>query len=367
MRSHRLAAPSLALVLGAVGVMAIGGGALAVSPNAPAAPAVAAANACGRVPLDVEIILDTSGSMGTDSNGHTRLFWAQDAATQLVQQLEANGGVGGANGLHRVGLTTFSGTSAAGAHVVVSLGDSKDAATVASDIGGVTSSSNTPFFAGMTKGAGDFATDPRTTVNGLEIQHVIIFLSDGRPNSDSVEPAGQRPSAGDVATFKAAADTIYSIAIGTGGSGSSQVDTALMLSLAKPAADYANVIQASDLPDVFAAIYKQIACTPVVTTTLTGGDQTGAKITVPTGTSVSDQAVLSGAAGFGGHVTYTVYSDETCKTVVAESDGLPVSDGVAPPPARLRFRMPERSTGRSTTPRMAAASTQLTVSVATKY
>src|SRR5664280_1592144 len=96
MRSHRLAAPSLAFVLGAAGVLAIGGAALAVSPNTPAAPPlVTATNACGKVPLDVEIILDTSGSMGTDSNGNTRLYWAQDAAKQLLQKLDANGGIGG--------------------------------------------------------------------------------------------------------------------------------------------------------------------------------------------------------------------------------------------------------------------------------
>ena len=94
MRSHRLAAPSLAFVLGAAGVLAIGGAALAVSPNTPAAPAVAV-NVCGTVPLDVEIILDTSGSMSSNSSaGETRLHWAQAAATQLVNDLNSHGTVG---------------------------------------------------------------------------------------------------------------------------------------------------------------------------------------------------------------------------------------------------------------------------------
>ena len=95
MRSHRLAAPGLAFVLGAAGVLAIGGAALAVSPNAPAAPVVAAGtNMCGTNPLDVEIVLDTSGSMGTNTSGspaQSRLYWAQDAAKQLVADLESHG------------------------------------------------------------------------------------------------------------------------------------------------------------------------------------------------------------------------------------------------------------------------------------
>jgi hypothetical protein len=255
MRSHRLAAPSLAFVLGAVGVLAIGGAALAVSPNTPAAPAVAV-NVCGTVPLDVEIILDTSGSMSSNSSaGETRLHWAQAAATQLVNDLNTHGIVGGASGLHHVGLTTFSGTTST---VQLPLGTS-DASTVNAKISGLTATGNTPFKTGMATGAADLTNHGRTT----PVQHVIIFLSDGRPNPDP----GQRPSALDITNFQASADTIYSIAIGQGGSGSSQVDLALMQSLAKPASGhYFNVIDSNLLPTLFSSIFTQIACPTLIIT-----------------------------------------------------------------------------------------------------
>jgi Mg-chelatase subunit ChlD len=261
MRSHRLAAPSLAFVLGAAGVLAIGGAALAVSPNTPAAPAVAVAqNVCGTMPIDVEIILDTSGSMGSNSSaGETRLHWAQAAATQLVSDLSSHGGVGDVSGLHHVGLTTFSGTTST---VRLALGTST-AAQVDAAIGALTATGNTPFKTGMATGAADLTTNGRTTANSLLVQHVIIFLSDGRPNPDP----GQRPSATDIANFQNSADTIYSIAIGQGGSGSSQVDLALMQSLAKPASGhYFNVVDSNLLPTLFSSIFTQIACPNLVIT-----------------------------------------------------------------------------------------------------
>ena len=266
MRSHRLAAPSLAFVLGAAGVLAIGGAALAVSPNKPATPVQAlgapaageTTNYCGTVPLDVEIILDTSGSMTSNkSAGQTRLYWAEAAAKQLVGQLDGNGGVGGASGLHHVGLTTFSGSSAT-PHP--SLWTS-DANTVNLAISGLVAGGSTPFKTGMVSGAGDL-----TAHESASAQHVIIFLSDGRPNPDP----GQRPSAADITNFQATADPIYSIAIGQGGSGSSQVDLPLMQSLAKPASGhYFNVTDSNlsdGLPALFGNIFTQIACPNLVIT-----------------------------------------------------------------------------------------------------
>jgi Mg-chelatase subunit ChlD len=339
MRSHRLAVPGLALVLGAVGVMAIGGGALAVSPNAPAAPGVAVAqNVCGNLPLDVVIVLDTSGSMSSNTSGspaQTRLHWAEAAATQLVNDLDGHGGVGG-SGRHHVGLTTFSGTTAT---LRVALGTST-AATVNTSINGLSASGNTPLKTGMAAGAADLTAHERTTAGGLTVQHVIIFLSDGRPNPDqgpngavATSTSGQRPTQAELTGFQAPADKIYSIAIGTGGTSTSAVDLGLMQLLAKPASGhFFNVVDSSLLPTLFSSIYTEIACpSPDVTSSLSGGDKTGAKITVPAGTSVSDQAFLSGAAkGFGGTVTYTVYTDDACSVVFAGAGTKTVVDGIAP-------------------------------------
>jgi hypothetical protein len=76
-----------------------------------------------------------------------------------------------------------------------------------------------------------------------------------------------------------------------------------------------------------------------VTTTLTGGGQSGASITVPSGTSVTDQATLQGvnAPHATGTVTYTVYSDSTCMTVFASGGTKVVTNGTVPPSDPVTF------------------------------
>ena len=92
------------------------------------------------------------------SDGHTRMYWAQHAADQLVDSLQANGGVG-TDQNHHVGVTSFHNTSA---HVDLSL-DGASASAVKSAIDGLTSSGNTPLAAGMTAGAGDMTANGRDT------------------------------------------------------------------------------------------------------------------------------------------------------------------------------------------------------------
>ena len=69
-----------------------------------------------------------------------------------------------------------------------------------------------------------------------------------------------------------------------------------------------------------------------IETVLSGGDQTGPAITVPAGTPVHDSVTLGGAsiATAGGTVTYTVYSDSSCETVVATAGTKSVTGGVVP-------------------------------------
>jgi hypothetical protein len=64
-----------------------------------------------------------------------------------------------------------------------------------------------------------------------------------------------------------------------------------------------------------------------LTTTLSGGGQTGAAITVVQGTAVTDAASLSGegASVATGSVTYTVYSNSECTTVAAAAGSGTVS------------------------------------------
>ena len=74
-----------------------------------------------------------------------------------------------------------------------------------------------------------------------------------------------------------------------------------------------------------------------VDTQLTGGGNTNWSIIVPDGSSVTDQATLSGAnvASAGGTVTYQVYSDSICSVPAAPASTVGVVDGVVPASAAV--------------------------------
>ncbi len=299
--------------------------------SAPAKSLAADDPACGLVPIDVEIILDQSGSMAQNSNaGHTRAYWAQQAAKQLVADLDANGGVGtgpatSSGARHRVGLTTFRGTigspSGYPGYAVVSSLASQNASGLATSIDGLSASGNTPFKAGMAGGAADMNAHKRGTDFGLPVTNVIVFISDGRPNPDGPSSGwgngtSQRPTQANANAFKASADQVFSIGIGSGGSGASQVDLALMQALAKPndAAHYANIVDSSKLPNLFRDIFSEIACKsyPTIETEVRQG---GAPVSqVNKGDSVEDHAAITGGSGpVDGSVAFFVCRDASTK------------------------------------------------------
>jgi Mg-chelatase subunit ChlD len=229
---------------------------------------------CGVRPLDVELIIDRSGSMSSEqSGGQTRIYWAKQAANQLVDDLDANGGVGS---MHAIGLTSFGGVTAT---VNMALGGSS-AAQAHTAINAISASGNTPLKLGLATGAADLVANQRNSVSGVPVLHVLVMLSDGRPNPDP----GQRPSAGEIASYLGSADVAYSIAIGEGGSGSSQIDLGLMGDLANPGANFRHVVEASDLPGLFSSIFDELSCPQI------GIDKTPSVDSLPAG---------------GGNVTYT--------------------------------------------------------------
>jgi hypothetical protein len=77
-----------------------------------------------------------------------------------------------------------------------------------------------------------------------------------------------------------------------------------------------------------------------LTTTLSGGSQTGSSVSVQSGVPVTDQASLSGAnvSSAGGTVTYQVYADPLCQTPLFSPMVEPVSGGV--PAASLPVYLP---------------------------
>ena len=227
----------------------------------PAALAADPLAGCGLKPLDVELIIDRSGSMGEtqwSTGGHVRLYWAKQAADDLVDSLDATGGVGGGSNLHHVGLSKFGNSSAS---VDLALGTSS-ASTVKSHIDALTSSGNTPLREGMAAGAGDMVANHENSRSGMPVKQVIILLSDGRPNPDNTGASGSRPTAANIDSFRASADVVYSIAVGEGGTGLSQIDLPLMESLAKPGSAFRHVIDGNDLPALFSDIFEEIACSP---------------------------------------------------------------------------------------------------------
>jgi uncharacterized repeat protein (TIGR01451 family) len=220
-----------------------------------------AVESCGIVPLDVELVMDTSGSMGNNSsNGKTRLEWAVKSAKQLVDNLDGSGlNVGGSG--HRVGLTRFSGTTAT---VVTSLGDADGASDVKDAIDTLGSNGNTPLDAGMAAGAADLSGNARA-----DVKQIVILLSDGRPWVDqgpngtwASSTFGPRPTSAEGDSYLDAADVAISVALGNGGSNgtANELDLALM-TLIGPDGAY-HVVNGDELPDVFSSIYEQIACPP---------------------------------------------------------------------------------------------------------
>ena len=69
-----------------------------------------------------------------------------------------------------------------------------------------------------------------------------------------------------------------------------------------------------------------------ITTSLSGGGQSGKSITVPAGTAVSDTATLTGTniSTAGGTVAYAMYTDSSCTTGATSAGTKTVSNGVVP-------------------------------------
>jgi hypothetical protein len=96
----------------------------------------------------------------------------------------------------------------------------------------------------------------------------------------------------------------------------------------------------------FTAVLKDLAppqpfdtCkNPSITTSLSGAGQSGASITVPVGTTVTDQATLTDAsADAGGTVTYTVYTNNTCTAGAIDAGTKTVVNAVVPASNGITF------------------------------
>lgn len=247
---------------------------------------------CGVGPIDLVLILDRSGSMNTNQGEKTRIGWARQAATQLVDGLDAAGGVGD-GGLHRVGVVTFSDS----ASQVRALSGNFDAATIDASINAISASGFTAFKQGMAAGMTNMGGG-RDFQDGVAVTHVYVLLSDGNPN-----PNSNTPNASEIAAYLGSADTAYAVAIGEDGgdldsSGGTGVSYSFMTSVSNPTSAFRAVTNAADLPDLFSGILDEITC-PAINV-----EKTADPTELPAG---------------GGDVTYTY---EVTNTV----DGAPLSN-----------------------------------------
>ena len=85
-----------------------------------------------------------------------------------------------------------------------------------------------------------------------------------------------------------------------------------------------------------------VSASTSLSTSLSGGGSTGATISVPASTAVTDKATLSGtnAASAGGTVTYSVYSDNKCSDFVAGGGTVTVSAGSVPASSTVSLSTP---------------------------
>ena len=215
---------------------------------------------CGELPtvdLDVVLILDNSTSMGPSSGTtgtppRTRIGWAKVASNELINSLAAT------HGTQQVGAVQYSSPSCASnpnpvtsATAIAPLAG--DFAAVRAGIATLLGDGGcTPLKYGMVRGVDVMSANERAGAT-----QVLIILSDGRPWPDN---ANSRPNAAEVSAFRAAADEVYSIAIGLSGTGAANPDTPLMTSLSKPndGTHFFQVDTGSGLLDVFRQIAVEL-------------------------------------------------------------------------------------------------------------
>jgi hypothetical protein len=233
------------------------------------------------VDLDVVIIIDRTGSMIADWNkvgGQTRLYWAKQAALSLVD------GIAGGSGSHTLGnnhveVITFGGGTAS---VVQPFSSNAD--TVRASINGISNPPNrtdTAIAPALQQATGDL----NAYAHGGSYR-VVVLLSDGRNYKDGDPTTGTTCSAthqrrtdtvNAIPALHAAADTVYTVGIGSPECGSyhescdlekfwgscnpNELDTALLKLIAEgPPGDYTNVQPDSvdDLPDIYAGISREV-------------------------------------------------------------------------------------------------------------
>jgi len=204
--------------------------------------------------LDVVLVIDRSGSMSKLplSGGQYRIYWAKEAANNLVDALA---GPDGSLSPRRVAVISFAGSGTATLHLALDGGTT--ASAVHSAIDSITAGGSTYIAPALTT-----ATDQLNRLGRADAKKVVILLSDGRNWTNPGETPNVATRRANTITaigpLQAAADTVYAIGIGKEGSGYSDLDAELLQQIAKPSGNYIHVAEASDLPGIFQGIFQEI-------------------------------------------------------------------------------------------------------------
>ena len=261
-----LAVAAAAVTLGMLLFLSSLGTDRAPGTSAQVAPTATPAPECLK-DLDVVIVIDKTGSMDQETGGHTRLYWAKQAATALVDGIS-----GGSSSLgpHHVEVITFDGDATA-QPVGPALGNSDaDAVRAAiNNIGDLSGSGDTYIAKGIEGATGDLNAHVHD-----DSYRVVVLLSDGRNYKNGDAMSGtfcnathtrRTNTVAAIGPLHDEADTVYTVGVGnqTGTWDSCnpyELDEALLGDIAEgPPGDYTQVIDASTLPAVFQAIAWKIA------------------------------------------------------------------------------------------------------------
>jgi hypothetical protein len=217
-----------------------------------------------KADLDVVIAIDKTGSMDQQTGGHTRLYWAQQAALALVNGI-AGGSGSNTLGSNHVEVLTFDGSAVATRVVAFS----SNAVAVRNAINGISNPAGDTYIA---RGI-EMATADLNAHTHNESYRVLVLLSDGRnyvngdPQSGTnCPPTHQRraDTVNAIPNLHAAADTVYTVGIGSQTDGPNscnpdELDQDLLGDIAEgPPGDYTWVIDASTLPDIYSGISQDV-------------------------------------------------------------------------------------------------------------
>ena len=226
--------------------------------------------------LDVVIIIDCTGSMITSSNnvdGHTRLYWAKQAALELVN------GIAGGPDSHTLGNNHVEYMTFGGGTATVLQPFSSNADAVRSSIIGSCHpllDTDTAIAPALQQATGDLNAHVHSGS-----YRTVVLLSDGRnymngdPTYGTFCPATHQRRANTVAAIPAlhlATNSVYTVGIGDDTTcgvvhdqicppencNPNELDPYLLMDIAESPGDYTNVPDASDLPDIYAAISQEV-------------------------------------------------------------------------------------------------------------